>query len=81
MDIYQLDYVLHEPTEDHGWMYWAEIPALPGCAAWGDTPEQTLNDLWGNARIFIGMLKEDGKPLPPVLVDTREVKGTMTVTA
>ena len=81
MDIYQLDYVLHEPTEDHGWMYWAEIPALPGCAAWGDTHEQTLNDLWGNARIFIGMLKEDGKPLPTVLVDTREVKGTMTVTA
>lgn len=81
MDIYQLDYVLHEPTEDHGWMYWAEIPALPGCAAWGDTPEQTLNDLGGNARIFIGMPKEDGKPLPPVLVDTGEVKGTMTVTA
>ena len=47
MDIHQLDHVLHEPTEDHGWMYWAEIPALPGCAAWGDTPEQTLDDLGG----------------------------------
>ena len=30
MDIYQLNYVLHEPEEDHGWMYRAEIPGLQG---------------------------------------------------
>ena len=30
MDIYQLDYVIHEPEESHGWMYRAEIPALQG---------------------------------------------------
>ena len=84
MDIYQLDYVLHEPTEAHGWMYWAEIPALPGCAAWGDTADQALGDLWGNAKIFIEMLRDDGRPLPPALADAKdvkEVKGTMTVTA
>ena len=33
MDIYQLEYILHEPTEDQGGMCWAEIPAIQGCAA------------------------------------------------
>lgn len=26
MDLYQLDYVLHEPRGDQGWLYMAEIP-------------------------------------------------------
>ena len=52
MDIYQLEYILHEPTEDQGWMYWAEIPAIQGCAAWGDTVEDTIRDLWGNAKNY-----------------------------
>ena len=30
MDIYQLDYILHEPEESEGWMYLAEVPALHG---------------------------------------------------
>ena len=81
MDIYQLEYILHEPSEDHGGMYWAEIPALQGCTAWGDTVEDTMNDLWGNAKIFIELTKEDGKPLPPALVQDRETNGTMTVSA
>ena len=42
MDIYHINYIPHEPTEDHGWMYRAEVPALQGCVAWGDTPEETL---------------------------------------
>ena len=45
MDIYQLDYILHEPEESEGWMYLAEVSALQGCMAWGDTPEQTLDEL------------------------------------
>ena len=45
MDIYQLDYILHEPEESHGWMGRAEVPALQGCRAWGNTPEETLEEL------------------------------------
>ena len=37
MELYQLDYILHEPCEDQGWFYMAEIPALPGCRAWAET--------------------------------------------
>ena len=50
MDIYQLEYVLHEPQESEGYMYLAEIPALQGAMAWGETPEETLNSLLAVAR-------------------------------
>ena len=29
MELYQLDYILHEPREDQGWLYMAEIPVNP----------------------------------------------------
>ena len=32
MELYQLDYVLHEPCEDQGWLYMAEIPTCPDAA-------------------------------------------------
>ena len=53
MDIYQLEYVLHEPHESEGGMYLAEIPALQGAMAWGDTPEETLNSLLAVAQTII----------------------------
>ena len=40
MDIYQLDYILHEPEESEGWMYLAEVPALQGCMSWEITPSR-----------------------------------------
>ena len=42
MDIYQLDYILHEPEESEGWMYLAEVPALQGCMAWGIPPDKGM---------------------------------------
>ena len=38
MDIYQLDYILHEPEESHGWMYRAEIPRPAGLQGLGRHP-------------------------------------------
>ena len=80
MDIYQLDYILHEPTEDHGWMYRAEVPALQGCVAWGDTPAETLKSLLAVAQTIIQVCKEDGQALPPELGPLRSPEGTLTVT-
>ena len=65
MDIYQLDYILHEPDESEGWMYLAEVPTLQGCMAWGDTPEETLKSLLAVAQGIIQLRKENGEPLPP----------------
>ena len=81
MDIYQLDYVLHEPEESHGWMYRAKIPALQGCKAWGETPAQTLEELREIARTMLLILKENGEPLPPEITAGRNSEGSMTVAA
>ena len=81
MDIYQLDYILHEPEESEGWMYVAEAPALQGCMAWGDTPEETLKSLLAVAQAIIEIRKEKGEPLPPEVVPLRSSKGSLTVTA
>ena len=50
MDIYQLNQVLHESVEGHGWRYRAEVPALQGCVAWGESPEETLKSLLAAAQ-------------------------------
>ena len=81
MELYQFEFVLHEPEESHGGMYRAEIPALQGCRAWGDTPEETLEALWGNARILLQLQKERAEPLPPATTRSKRTKGIFTVTA
>ena len=81
MGIYQLDYVLHEPEESHGWMYRAEIPALQGCRAWGDTPAQTLEELREIAQTMLQIRKENGETLPPEITFGRNSEGSMTVAA
>ena len=45
MELYKLRAVLREPSEDTEDKYLAEIPDLPGCRAWGDTPAQALESL------------------------------------
>ena len=81
MDVYRLDYVLHEPEESEGWMYLAEIPAIQGCMAWGDTAEETLKSLLAVAQTIIQLRKENGQPLPPEVSSLSSAEGTLTVTA
>ena len=81
MDIYQLEYVLHERQESEGDMYLAEIPALQGAMAWGDTPEETLQSLLAVAQTIIQLHKEEGEALPPKVAPLRSPKGTLTVAA
>ena len=81
MDIYQLEYILHEPQESEGCMYLAEIPALQGAMAWGETPEETLNSLVAVAQTIIQLRKEEGEALPPEVTPLRDSKGTLTIAA
>ena len=65
MNRYKLPYVMYDPsesTEDDKYM--AEIPALPGCRAWGDTPAETLYILQGVAGAFIQSYLERRLELP-----------------
>ena len=79
MELYQLDYLLHEPCEDQGWLYMAEIPKLPGCRAWADTANEALAELSAVAEQFILSYKERGKPLPMGVARIAKGKGSISV--
>ena len=81
MNIYQLDYVLHEPEESEGWMYLAKIPSLQGCMAWGETSEEALNSLLAVAQAIIQLRKENGQALPTEITPLRSPEGTLKVAA
>jgi predicted RNase H-like HicB family nuclease len=53
--------VVIEPDEDR---YHAEIPALPGCYAWGYTYEEALRNIKEAAELWVETLAEDGEPIP-----------------
>ena len=64
MKLYKLAYVMHGPGEETEDKFMAEIPALPGCRAWGATTAQALENLQGVATAFIESYKEMGDKLP-----------------
>ena len=79
MELYQLDYVLHEPCEDQGWLYMAEIPDLPGCRAWAETANEALTELSTVAEQFILTYRDRGKPLPPRIARSLTGEGRISV--
>ena len=79
MEFYQLDYALHEPCKDQGWLYMAEIPELPGCRAWAETANRTLAELSTVAEQFIRSYKERGKPLPAGIAPSLDGEGRISV--
>ena len=64
MRLYRLPFVMHTPSEATEDKYMAEIPALPGCRAWGDTAAEALGNLQNVATAFIESYSNSGDPLP-----------------
>ncbi len=64
MKLYKLPIVLYEPSEDTEGKFMAEVPALPGCRAWGDTVGETLTYVQGVAEAFIDSYLDREIPLP-----------------
>lgn len=64
MKLYKLPIVLYEPSEDTNDLYMAEVPVLPGCRAWAETPSQVLEYVHGVAEAFIESYQDRGIPLP-----------------
>ena len=79
MQLYQLDYVLHEPGEEQGWLYMAEIPVLPGCRAWAETANETLTELSTVAEQFIFSYKDRGKAMPAGIAPSQTGEGRISV--
>ena len=65
MKAYKLQFVMYDPSEStEPDKYMAEIPALPGCRVWGDTPEDALDILQDVAAAIIETHIERGYELP-----------------
>ena len=69
MKLYRLSLVMHEPDEERENKYMAEVPALPGCRAWGDTAADALGNLQSVATAFIESYRSRGDPLPAEVED------------
>ena len=48
--------------EDAGWN--ADIPDLPGCSAFGESPERALHEVLIANRLWIDSAKADGVEIP-----------------
>ena len=79
MELYELDYIIHSPSEEHGGLYMAEIPDLPGCRAWSDTAKGALTELGVVAEQFILSYKDRGKPLPASIAQSQTGQGRISV--
>ena len=64
MKLYRLPLLIREPGEDTNDKHLAEIPALPGCRAWGDTAAEALGNLQSVAAAFIESYRSRGDALP-----------------
>ena len=64
MKQYRLPVLMYQPTEDTEYKYMAEIPVLPGCRAWGNTPAEALGYLQSVAAEFIESYRIHGHVLP-----------------
>ena len=40
------------------------VPDLPGCASWGDTRDDALNNIREAIQVYIEGLEADGQPIP-----------------
>lgn len=72
MKLYRLPLVMHEPSEDTDGKFMAEISALPGCRAWGDTAAEALENLQSVATAFIESYRDKGDVLPPAVAALAE---------
>jgi len=63
------------PADEGG--YVAEVPALKGCLAQGETLEQTLEELATVTELWISTAKSHGEKLPSVKNEIDRVKARL----
>lgn len=64
MKLYKLPIVLYEPSEDTEYKYMAEVPALPGYRAWGDSVREALDYVRSVAEACVNSYLDRDIPLP-----------------
>ena len=79
MAVYRLAYQIHDPTEDSDGLYMAEIPVLPGCRAWAETPESAIDILQSVGQEFLTAYKDNGEELPAEVLQSAATVGRSAV--
>ena len=79
MELFPSDCILHEPREEQGWLYMAEISALPGSRAWAETANAALAELSMVAEQFILSYQDRGKSLPAGVPPSRSGEGMISI--
>jgi predicted RNase H-like HicB family nuclease len=77
MKLYKLSLVIHQPSDETEDRFMIEVPSLPGCRAWGDTPTEVMGNLQSVAAGFIDSYKSNGDSLPPE-VEAMSIETTST---
>ena len=71
MKYYRLKYDLYDPSEStEPDKYMVDIPAFPGCVAWGDTPQDALEILESVVAATIETYIEECWKLPEEISDS-----------
>ena len=67
-----------EQEEDGRWS--ADVPTLPGCAAWGYTKEEALEAIQEGTQAYLEVMMENNDPLPTEGEGVTIVSGSEVVT-
>ena len=68
MKNYRFLCTVRDPSEETEDKFLAEIPALPGCRAWGDTEAEALDYVRSVAVAFLDSYEVSEDELPPFQV-------------
>ena len=77
---YSFEYILTEPCEETEDMYFADLPAMPGCHAWGETPEDAEENLRSMALAFLESYEAHGDGLPAAVKASKSSASPKPVT-
>jgi predicted RNase H-like HicB family nuclease len=81
MKQYRLPVIIYPPSEETENKYLAEVPALRGCRAWGDTPAEALEIVQDVASKCILSYQKHGQFLPKEVEESAyELVGPKTAT-
>ncbi len=79
MRLYKLPILIQGPSVGNGDKYVAEIPALPGCRAWGDSAAEAVENVQSVATALLESYRQHGDQLPEEVEKLSSDTGQVTV--
>ena len=64
-------YIFKVELEEEDGVWQAVVPILPGCNAWGNSPQEALTAIQENTRAYLETLIEENRPIP---IEAKQIK-------